>query len=86
MKKRTKQPEKSDDPNREIAMTLQDVADYLNCHYTTVYRLVRQSGLPVFHVGSDYRVRRADLEKWIARQHVRPRESTPSRRGRKRKS
>ncbi len=70
MKRRTKEP----DPGAigsEI-MTLRDVARYLSCHYTTVYRLVQRGGLPVFHLGSDYRIRRADLEEWIQQQSVVP--------------
>jgi excisionase family DNA binding protein len=53
-------------------MTLKEAADYLKCHYTTVYRLVRQRGLPVFRLGSDFRVLRGDLDKWIAQRQVRP--------------
>ena len=70
MKRRTKEP----DPGAigsEI-MTLRDVARYLNCHYSTAYRLLRLSGLPAFSLGSDYRIRRVDLEKWIAQQSVVP--------------
>jgi len=59
-------------------LTLHEVADYLHCHYTTVHRLIRKRGLPVFRLGSDFRVRRSDLENWIAQRHVRPEESTAS--------
>ena len=58
MKRRTKQPEaESDDRVSEIAMTLYDVADYLNlnCHYSTVHRLIRKGELPVFRLGSVFR-------------------------------
>jgi len=36
-------------------MTLIEVADYLRCHSTTIYRLVRKGEFPAFRVGSDYR-------------------------------
>jgi excisionase family DNA binding protein len=49
-------------------MTLREVADYLNCHYITVYRLIN-TGLPAFRLGSDWRFQRSDLKKWIAQQH-----------------
>ena len=49
-------------------MTLYDVAGYLNCHYSTVYRLIQRGGFPVFRLGSDFRIRRRDLVKWIAQQ------------------
>jgi len=53
-------------------MTLHEVANYLNCHWFTVYRLVRRGALPAFRLGSNYRVRRTDLEKWIADRRVVP--------------
>jgi excisionase family DNA binding protein len=46
-------------------MTMQEVADYLNCHYATVYRLVHQGVFPIFRLGSDYRLRRVDIDRWI---------------------
>jgi excisionase family DNA binding protein len=49
-----------------VALTLRDVSRYLHCHYMTVYHLVRAGALPAFRLGSDFRVWRADLEKWIA--------------------
>jgi excisionase family DNA binding protein len=53
-------------PSVEIesdVMTLQDVADYLLCHYTTIYRMVRRGQLPAFRLGSDFRFRRSDVDK-----------------------
>jgi excisionase family DNA binding protein len=68
-------------------MTLYGVADYLNCHYSTVHRLIRQGGLPVFRLGGDFRVWRTDLVEWIAQQYVTVAESKLPRKGRpKRKS
>ncbi len=53
-------------------MTLREVAHYLHCYPITVYRLIQRSTIPVFRIGSDYRIWRADLEKWIAQRHVEP--------------
>jgi excisionase family DNA binding protein len=47
-------------------MTVFEVADYLHCHPTTVYRLVHTGGLPFLRLGSDYRFRRSDLEQYLA--------------------
>jgi excisionase family DNA binding protein len=47
-------------------MTIAEVADYLNCHYGTVYRLVRGGELPAFRLGGSWRFLRSDLEQWIA--------------------
>jgi len=67
-------------------MTVRDVADYLRCNFVTLYRLIKTAVLPAFRLGSDWRFRREDIEKWIAQRHVRPGESLPPGRGRKRKS
>jgi excisionase family DNA binding protein len=63
-------------------MTPNDVASYLNCHYVTVYRLIHRGGLPVFRLGSDFRIQRADLENWITQQHVVANAKKPARRPR----
>jgi excisionase family DNA binding protein len=65
MKRRTKEPE----AKREI-MTLQQVADYLNCHYFTVFRLLHAGKLPGFRLGGGWRFIRDDLNKWIARKEM----------------
>ena len=64
-------------------MTVREVASYLNCHYMTVYKLVRSEDLPAFRLGSDWRFRRSDLEKWIAEKQVRPAGSGPKARKQK---
>jgi excisionase family DNA binding protein len=55
-------------------MTVQDVADYVSCHYYTIYRLVHRGALPVLRMGRQYRFRRADIDRWI-QQRERPEES-----------
>ena len=47
-------------------MTPNEVAEYLHIHYTTLYRLIRRGKIPSFKIGSDYRFRRDEIEKWIA--------------------
>jgi len=50
-------------------MTLHQVAEYLECSYATVLLLVMRDGLLIFWLGGagdGWRVRRDDLEKWIA--------------------
>jgi excisionase family DNA binding protein len=64
-RRRNKEPEpESDAPDSDV-MTLHEVAPYLHCHQFTVYRLIKTAGLPAFRLGSDWRFRRSDLEKWI---------------------
>ena len=49
-------------------MTLGEIADFLKCHRSTIYKLIKQRKLPVFRIGSDYRARRADLVEWMQAQ------------------
>jgi excisionase family DNA binding protein len=58
-------------------MTVRDVAAYLGCHFTTVYRLLRSGKLPGFRLGGDWRFRREDLDRWISDRHVVPVEPKP---------
>jgi excisionase family DNA binding protein len=53
-------------------MTLQQVTEYLNCHATTVYRLLRQREIPGFKFGRGWRFRRSDLEQWIRDRQSKP--------------
>ena len=69
-------------------MTLQDVADYLHCHYSTVYRLCQQRGIPGFRLGGgNWRFLKSDIDQWIAKGGGRPSGRAPAtgdgRRGRK---
>ena len=50
------------------AMTVQDVAEYLNVDPKTVYRMVKRGDLPGFKVGGSWRFQKEDLDAWIAKQ------------------
>jgi excisionase family DNA binding protein len=53
------------DPGSD-AMTLQEVADYLDCSYAAVLLLVMRNNLSAFRSSSDrWYVRRSDLQKWM---------------------
>ena len=47
-------------------MKINEVAAYLSVSRATVYRFIHRDGLPYVHVGPRRRVRREDLEAWIA--------------------
>lgn len=47
------------------AMTVHDVADYLNVDEKTVYRLAKRGDLPGFKVAGAWRFKRSDLDSWI---------------------
>ncbi|WP_457648374.1 helix-turn-helix domain-containing protein [Profundibacter sp.] len=50
------------------AMTVRDVAGYLNVDEKTVYRLAKRGELPGFKVAGAWRFKRSDLEDWIDNQ------------------
>ena len=49
----------------EQAMTVRDVAGYLNVDEKTVYRLAKRGELPGFKVAGAWRFKRSDLDCWI---------------------
>ena len=46
-------------------MTVKEVADYLRVNQRTVYRLAVDKKLPGFKVGTTWRFKRADIDRWI---------------------
>ncbi len=51
----------------ERLMTLQEAADFVGCHYQTLYRRVRSGEVPAAVAAGSYRIRAADLETWMRR-------------------
>lgn len=47
------------------AMTVRNVARYLNVNEKTVYRLAKRGDLPGFKVAGAWRFKRSDLDSWI---------------------
>src|SRR5260370_13299461 len=60
-------------------LTLREVAEYLQVHPATVYRLVKTKQLMAVRVGRDFRFDARVVEEWVAKGGS----TTPSRRGRK---
>lgn len=52
----------------ESAMTVREVATYLNVNEKTVYRLAQRRELPGFKVAGTWRFRREDIDRWIEEQ------------------
>lgn len=50
------------------AMTVREVAAYLNVAEKTIYRLAQKGELPGFKVAGAWRFRRQDLDHWIETQ------------------
>ena len=57
-------------------MTINEVADYLRVHPSTIYRLLKRRGLPAFKVGSDWRFNSESIDRWLIE-----REQTEGKRG-----
>jgi excisionase family DNA binding protein len=49
-------------------LTTEEVIDYLHVNLRTVYRLIKAGTLPAARVGRQWRVRKADLDAWLASQ------------------
>ena len=54
----------------EPAMTVRDVAAFLNVDEKTIYRLAQNGDLPGFKVLGSWRFQRPDLEVWIDRRKL----------------
>jgi excisionase family DNA binding protein len=50
-------------------LTAEDLARQLQVTTSTVYRLVRESGLPGVRVGGQWRFRRDEFERWLRGRH-----------------
>jgi excisionase family DNA binding protein len=48
-----------------IVMTLEEVADYLKVHSSTIYRMLKDKRIPAFKLGSDWRFNRDSIERWL---------------------
>jgi excisionase family DNA binding protein len=45
--------------------TLDEVAQFLHVHPSTVYRLLKTHKIPAFKVGSDWRFNQDSIERWV---------------------
>ena len=52
------------------AMTVREVAGYLNVDEKTVYRLAKRGDLPGFKVAGTWRFKKDDIDDWIERQKL----------------
>jgi len=48
-------------------MTLKEVADFLQFHIQSVYRMAQRGEIPAVKVGSQWRVNRSMLQEWCSR-------------------
>jgi len=50
-------------------LTVDELAEYLRVHRSTIYRLVKARKLPAFRIGSDWRFNREQIDEWRFRQN-----------------
>jgi excisionase family DNA binding protein len=46
-------------------LTLEEVAEFLQVHPSTVYRLLKNRRIPAFKIGSDWRFNQESIQSWI---------------------
>jgi excisionase family DNA binding protein len=51
--------------NQKEYLSVSDMADEFGIHEMTFYRMIRDKKIPAFKIGSQWRVKRTDLEKWL---------------------
>ena len=51
---------------RPLILTLENLAEYLRVHPSTIYRLLKKKQLPAFKVGRDWRFSRESIDRWRA--------------------
>jgi excisionase family DNA binding protein len=58
-------------------LTLEEVADYLRVHPSTIYRLAKKNQIPAFKIGSDWRFNRESIDVWRLQAEQDPNSSIP---------
>jgi excisionase family DNA binding protein len=52
------------------AITVEELAEYLRVHRSTLYRLLKKQQLPGFKIGSDWRFNVAAIDQWLMQQRA----------------
>jgi len=55
---------RDDDTPRRI-MTVAELAEYLNVHQSTIYKMATKGQIPFFKIGFDYRFHTDAIDKWM---------------------
>lgn len=56
-------------PTRKV-FTVREIAEYLRCSRSTIYRLLRRNELPGFKIGSDWRFNVESIDAWRLKHQV----------------
>jgi excisionase family DNA binding protein len=49
-------------------LTIKEVSELLKIHQTTVYKMIRESRIPAFKIGSDWRFQKDQIVRWMIEQ------------------
>ncbi|MFH0790478.1 MAG: helix-turn-helix domain-containing protein [Candidatus Omnitrophota bacterium] len=55
-------------PKRTQIMTLKEAAKYLGVHAITIYRLIKETSIPTFKLGGQWRFKKDVLDAWLVNQ------------------
>lgn len=55
-------------PKRTQIMTLREAAKYLGVHIITIYRLIKETDIPAFKLGGQWRFKKDILDVWLVKQ------------------
>jgi excisionase family DNA binding protein len=74
---RGRQPEKlstemdlpSSEGGEQEVMTVNELAQYLQVHRTTLYKLLKEKKIPAFRIGTDWRFSRHQISQWMMARH-----------------
>jgi excisionase family DNA binding protein len=55
-------------PGPRKVITVRELSDYLHCHPSTIYRLMKRNQIPAFHMGSDWRFNIEAIDRWCLQQ------------------
>lgn len=61
-------------PHQDEIMTVKELADYLKIAEKTAYRFASEGKVPGFKVGSAWRFRKSELDRWMSGQEYRKEE------------
>ncbi|MBU1125710.1 MAG: helix-turn-helix domain-containing protein [Candidatus Omnitrophica bacterium] len=64
---------KDSKPKRTQIMTIKEAANYLGIHAITVYRLIKNTDIPTFKLGGQWRFKKDILDGWLLTQMRRKR-------------
>jgi excisionase family DNA binding protein len=77
---KTSEPQNPASETSNEIMTVTTLAQYLCCHQSTIYRMVKRRQIPAFKIGTDWRFSKAAIEQWVWKSMVWPRPPSLKRR------